>query len=87
MVINLEVLLKLMYCCFSVFNGNGLNFFPGVSEQECSSISGILTAVKAHATTLEILRENHSGQSASMEQKALDTFQQKYMVCDFASYS
>ncbi|KAF7147454.1 hypothetical protein RHSIM_Rhsim03G0073800 [Rhododendron simsii] len=51
----------------------------GVSEQECGSVSGILSAVKAHATTLEVLRENHSGQSASIEQKALDTFQQKYM--------
>ncbi|KAG5556538.1 hypothetical protein RHGRI_006964 [Rhododendron griersonianum] len=53
--------------------------FDCVSEQECGSVSGILSAVKAHATTLEVLRENHSGQSASIEQKALDTFQQKYM--------
>ncbi|KAI8562998.1 hypothetical protein RHMOL_Rhmol03G0079800 [Rhododendron molle] len=53
--------------------------FDCVSEQECGSVSGILSAVKAHATTLEVLRENHSSQSASIEQKALDTFQQKYM--------
>ncbi|XP_058204885.1 kinesin-like protein KIN-5C [Rhododendron vialii] len=53
--------------------------FDCVSEQECGSVSGILSAVKAHVTTLEVLRENHSGQSASIEQKALDTFQQKYM--------
>ncbi|KAH7854811.1 hypothetical protein Vadar_018028 [Vaccinium darrowii] len=52
--------------------------FDSVSEQERGSISGILTAVKAHANTLEVLQENHSSQSVSIEQKAVDTFQHKF---------
>lgn len=53
----------------------------GVSEQERTSVSGILEVVKAHANSLEILREDHSGQAACIEEKARETFQQQYMVC------
>ena len=59
----------------------------GVSEQECGSISGILAAVKAHTTTLDVLQEDHSVQLASIEQKAVDSLQQKFTVCYLASYS
>ncbi|KAM7468253.1 hypothetical protein LguiB_015815 [Lonicera macranthoides] len=48
-------------------------------EQERESISGILGAAEAQAKTIEALREDHSAQSFSIEQKSLDTFQQKYM--------
>ncbi|KAK9290806.1 hypothetical protein L1049_008984 [Liquidambar formosana] len=58
----------------------------GVSEQERGSISGILTAVGAHASTLEILRVDHSGQAASINEKAQETFQQRYMQAS-TSYS
>lgn len=53
----------------------------GVSEQERTSVSGILEVVKAHANSLEVLREDHSGQVACIEEKARETFQQQYMVC------
>ncbi|GFZ02508.1 P-loop containing nucleoside triphosphate hydrolases superfamily protein [Actinidia rufa] len=52
--------------------------FDRVSEQECGSISGILAAVKAHTTTLDVLQEDHSVQLASIEQKAVDSLQQKF---------
>ncbi|KAI8016225.1 Kinesin-like protein KIN-5C [Camellia lanceoleosa] len=58
-----------------------IQHFDRVSEQECASVSDILATVKAHANTIEVLREDHSVQSASIEQKTVDTFQQKYMVC------
>lgn len=53
----------------------------GLTKQEQGSISGILAAVKAHAETIDGLREDHSLQSSSIEKKASDTFQKKYMVC------
>ncbi|KAF5953942.1 hypothetical protein HYC85_006798 [Camellia sinensis] len=56
-----------------------IQHFDRVSEQECASVSDILATVKAHANTIEVLREDHSVQSASIEQKTVDTFQQKYM--------
>ncbi|CAK9159834.1 unnamed protein product [Ilex paraguariensis] len=60
-------------------NDDIIQCFEGTAEQERGSISGILEAVKAHAKTLEILREDHSMKSASIEQKAHDIFQHKYM--------
>lgn len=54
---------------------------PAMSKQEQGSISGILAATKAHAETIDALCENHSVQSYSIEQKASDTFQKKYLVC------
>ncbi|KAA8516740.1 hypothetical protein F0562_017062 [Nyssa sinensis] len=59
--------------------GDIIQLVDSVSEQERGSISGILASNKAHADTLEVLREDHSVQSASIEQKAVDTFQQRYM--------
>lgn len=57
-----------------------MGFFVGVSVQERKSISGILTTVKAHSSTIESLREDHSGEAASINEKAQETFQQRYMV-------
>ncbi|KAF5953941.1 hypothetical protein HYC85_006797 [Camellia sinensis] len=56
-----------------------IQHFDTVSEQERGSISGILATVEAHANILEVLRVDHSVQSTSIERKAVDTFQQKYM--------
>lgn len=53
--------------------------FDGVSRQEKGHISGILEKVKTHGKMLDTLREDHSGQAASIEQKAIETFQQRYM--------
>lgn len=52
----------------------------GVSEQEQGSISGILEIVKVHTNSLQSFREDHSGQAASIEEKAQETFQQQFMV-------
>lgn len=57
----------------------------GVSRQEKGHISGILEKVKTHGKMLDTLREDHSGQAASIEQKAIETFQQRYMVCCLTS--
>ncbi|XP_034695034.1 kinesin-like protein KIN-5C [Vitis riparia] len=58
---------------------NMLHHLDSVSDQERGCISEVLGTVKAHADTLKILDEDHSGQAASIEQKALNTFQQRYM--------
>jgi kinesin family protein 11 len=57
-----------------------VDFAAVVSEQERGHISGILETVKAHANSLEIFREDHSGQAESIEEKARETFGQQYMV-------
>ncbi|XP_024968128.1 kinesin-like protein KIN-5C [Cynara cardunculus var. scolymus] len=49
------------------------------SQEEQEAVCGILETTKAQATVLESLRENHSTQSGAIQQKACDTFQQKYM--------
>lgn len=54
--------------------------YPGLSGEERASISGILGTASAHSETLEELKKNHCTQSTSIEQKALETFQQKFMV-------
>ncbi|KAI3678462.1 hypothetical protein L6452_37756 [Arctium lappa] len=51
----------------------------GTSEQEREAVSAILETTKSQAKTLESLQEDHARQSSSIEQKAHDTFQQKYM--------
>lgn len=57
----------------------------GVHEQERESISEILENIKAHSNTLETFREDHSGQAASIEERARDTFQNQYAVSCFFS--
>ncbi|XP_044489949.1 kinesin-like protein KIN-5C [Mangifera indica] len=49
------------------------------SQQEQTSISGILDGVKAYEKTLYQFRGNHAGQAASINEKAQETFQQRYM--------
>ncbi|KAG2682991.1 hypothetical protein I3843_10G011500 [Carya illinoinensis] len=56
-----------------------LQHVDSVSEQEQSSISGILEIVKAHQNNLQVFREDHSSQAACIEEKAQNTFQQRYM--------
>ncbi|XP_073018606.1 kinesin-like protein KIN-5C [Primulina eburnea] len=56
-----------------------IQYFDGLSEQERTSVSEILTNSKAHSETLDNLQRDHSQQSASIEHHAVDTFRQKYM--------
>ncbi|XP_073143439.1 kinesin-like protein KIN-5C [Henckelia pumila] len=53
--------------------------FDGLSEQERTYVSEILTTSEAHSKTLENLQRDHSQQSGCIEQRAVDTFTQKYM--------
>jgi len=55
-------------------------FFPATSAEERESVCSVVNVVKSHANTLETFRENHSGQAASIEHRACETFQQDYMV-------
>ncbi|KAK7337255.1 hypothetical protein VNO77_17820 [Canavalia gladiata] len=55
-----------------------LEQFDVTSAQERESISGVFNVVRTHANTLEKLREDHAGQTASIEQRACETFQQQY---------
>lgn len=59
--------------------------FPATSAEERESVCSVVNVVKSHANTLEMFRENHSGQAASIEHRACETFQQDYMVGYFAS--
>ena len=54
-----------------------------MSDNERGSVSKILDAVKAHANALETFREDHSGKSAAIEDRAHETFEQRYMVSWF----
>ncbi|KAK6778746.1 hypothetical protein RDI58_025464 [Solanum bulbocastanum] len=53
--------------------------FDGLSEKERASISGILGTATTHSETLGVLEHDHTSQCTSIEQKALETFQQRYM--------
>ncbi|KAG6412166.1 hypothetical protein SASPL_124836 [Salvia splendens] len=52
--------------------------FDGLSEQEKSSVSEVLSTSKEHSETIQNLLNDHSQQSACIEQHAIDTFGQKY---------
>ncbi|KAK1404707.1 kinesin-like protein KIN-5C [Heracleum sosnowskyi] len=56
-----------------------IHHINSVSKQELGSISGILAAAKAHAKTIEVLWDDHSAQSSTIELRAVDTFQKKFM--------
>ncbi|KAL2509195.1 kinesin-related protein [Forsythia ovata] len=51
----------------------------GMLEQERVCILEVMTTSGAHSETLESLRKDHSQQSASIEQHAIDTFRLNYM--------
>ncbi|CAN4121329.1 unnamed protein product [Withania somnifera] len=51
----------------------------GLSGEERGSISSILDTTSAHSETLDGLEKDHCTQCTSIEQKALETFQQKFM--------
>nr|XP_010312229.1 kinesin-like protein KIN-5C isoform X2 [Solanum lycopersicum] len=53
--------------------------FDSLSEKERASISGILETANTHSETIGVLEHNHASQCTSIEQKALETFQQRYM--------
>ncbi|KAI3742366.1 hypothetical protein L1987_60046 [Smallanthus sonchifolius] len=56
-----------------------IKLIEGTSQEELEAVSGILETTKAQAMILETLQNDHSTQSGAIEQKAHDTFQQKYM--------
>ncbi|XP_049402258.1 kinesin-like protein KIN-5C [Solanum stenotomum] len=53
--------------------------FDSLSEKERASISGILDTANTHSETIGVLEHDHASQCTSIEQKALETFQQRYM--------
>ncbi|KAL6514346.1 Kinesin-like protein KIN-5C [Orobanche hederae] len=55
-----------------------LRWFDGLSEQEKSSVSKVLSTSRTHSETLEDLSRDHSQHVACIEQHAIDTFRQKY---------
>lgn len=55
-------------------------FFTGTLQKEREAVNGILETTKAQTMFLESLQKDHSTQSGAIQQKAHDTFQQKYMV-------
>ncbi|XP_038720640.1 kinesin-like protein KIN-5C [Tripterygium wilfordii] len=60
-------------------NEDVIQHIDSVSEQERGSISGIFEVVQAHANTIKIFREDHSDQAHSIETKAQETLQGRYM--------
>ncbi|KAL6005274.1 Kinesin-like protein KIN-5C [Asimina triloba] len=56
-----------------------LNDDDSISEQEQKSVSGIIAAVKAHASTLHKLEDDYCAQVVEMEQQAHTSFQDRYM--------
>ncbi|KAH7512183.1 hypothetical protein FEM48_Zijuj12G0063400 [Ziziphus jujuba var. spinosa] len=59
-----------------------LQHVNGMYAEERGSISAILDAVRDHSNTIETFREDHSGQAASIEKKAQETFRNQYMDYD-----
>ncbi|KAH0721720.1 hypothetical protein KY284_006750 [Solanum tuberosum] len=53
--------------------------FDSLLEKERASISGILDTANTHSETIGVLEHDHASQCTSIEQKALETFQQRYM--------
>lgn len=74
------------YLCIDVINTTFFLMFYaciiyiGTSREEVEAVTGILETTKAQATILETLQNDHSTHSGVIEQKAHDTFQQKYLV-------
>lgn len=60
-------------------------FISGLSEQEKLSVSDVLSTSGVHLETLANLLSDHAQQSARIEEHAVDTFREKYMVCYFTS--
>ncbi|XP_019153437.1 PREDICTED: kinesin-like protein KIN-5C isoform X1 [Ipomoea nil] len=56
-----------------------IQLVDGLSEQEKGCISNILSTASTQSQTLDELQKDHSMQSTSIQQKACETFQQKYM--------
>ncbi|KAK4377756.1 hypothetical protein RND71_004052 [Anisodus tanguticus] len=58
---------------------DAIQSFDGLSENERASISGILDTANTHSETLGVLEHDHTTHCTSIEQKALKTFQHRYM--------
>lgn len=55
------------------------------SEYELGIVSGIIDTVKEHTTSLGVFREDHSAQASSINEKAGESFHQRYMVSESAT--
>ncbi|CAN4118820.1 unnamed protein product [Withania somnifera] len=58
---------------------DAIQSLESLSEKERTSISGILVTANTHSETLVVLEHDHASQCTSIEQKAIETFQQRYM--------
>ncbi|KAJ8570630.1 hypothetical protein K7X08_037602 [Anisodus acutangulus] len=58
---------------------DAIQSFDGLSEKERASISAILDTANTHSETLGVLEHDHTTHCTSIEQKALKTFQHRYM--------
>ncbi|OIW21401.1 hypothetical protein TanjilG_02568 [Lupinus angustifolius] len=59
-------------------SGDVIEQFDVMSAQEQECITGMVDVVKTHATTIDAFREDHATQTASIEHKSCETFQQFY---------
>ncbi|XP_058739041.1 kinesin-like protein KIN-5C [Vicia villosa] len=55
-----------------------LEQFDATSAEQRESVCSVVNVVKRHASTIELFRENHAGQAASIEHRASETFQQEF---------
>ncbi|KAI7748783.1 hypothetical protein M8C21_013644 [Ambrosia artemisiifolia] len=56
-----------------------IKHMEGTCQKEQDTVNGILETTKAQSVFLETLQKDHAAQSGAIQQKAHDTFQQKYM--------
>ncbi|KAK8553980.1 hypothetical protein V6N12_030959 [Hibiscus sabdariffa] len=59
-----------------------LQYIEGMSEQELGVTRGIVDYIKAHSKSLETFQDDHWSQASSINQRAEETFQQRYMPPD-----
>ncbi|KAK8632510.1 hypothetical protein V6N13_072901 [Hibiscus sabdariffa] len=59
-----------------------LQYIEGMSEQELGVTRGIVDYIKAHSKSLETFQDDHWSQASSINQRAEETFQQRYMNFD-----
>ncbi|KAL4571599.1 hypothetical protein LXL04_018362 [Taraxacum kok-saghyz] len=56
-----------------------IKHIEGTSQEENEAVHGVLETTKAQAMVVDNLQKDHSTQSGAIQQKARDTFHQKYM--------
>lgn len=56
------------------------------SKQQLGIVSEIINTVEEHAKSLENFCEDHSAQASTIKGKAEETFHQRYMVSEYATW-